>query len=441
MRLQTSHFGLFFATIPQLIRLEFFVKAIALFIASTALTLSAATTGVVLDKKTAKPIASAIVVSEGKEYRTDENGTFTIPTSRAIGVRAVGYDRKFYKTGGKMFLNPVTPKALYLSSFGATSSKLMGNAKELIRTTEVNALVIDIKMDRGQIAYRTANPTANKIGAQEVILFKDLPQFVADLKKEGIYTIARIVTFKDSPFVEAHPQWGVRRSDGTLFKDKEQLYWVDASRREAWSYPIAIAKEAAAAGFDEVQFDYIRFPDAKGVKFSVENTQAERVKAISGFLEKARRELLPYNVFISADIFGYVSWHNADIEIGQRVDAIAPYVDYMCPMLYPSGFNAGIPGYANPVAANYEIVKHSLDKALQKSGGSPLAYRPWLQAFRDYAFDRRIYGEREIRDQIRASEDFGSNGWILWNPRNVYTAAGLIRLERSAAKKAEKPAS
>ncbi len=414
------------------------MKALALLV--TAITLSwgsAVTKGIVLDKETQKPIASAIVISGNKEYRTDEKGAFSVPASKVIGVRAIGYERKFYKSGGKMFLSPITPKALYLSSFGATSSKLMGNAKELINSTEINALVIDIKMDRGQIAYRTSNPTANKIGAQEVILFKNLPKFVADLKAQGIYTIARIVTFKDSPFVEAHPHLGVRRSDGSLFKDKEQLYWIDASRRESWDYPIAIAKESAAAGFDEIQFDYIRFPDARGVKFSVENTQAERVKAITGFLEKARRELTPYNVFVSADIFGYVSWHNADIEIGQRVDAIAPFVDYMCPMLYPSGFNAGIPGYPNPVAANYEIVKLSLDKALEKAGTSPKAFRPWLQAFRDYAFDRRIYGEQEIRDQIRASEDFGSNGWILWNPRNVYTAAGLIRLNQSVSENAK----
>lgn len=408
------------------------MKAFTLFMTLSAFAWGAATiSGTVFDKTTNKPIPDAIIISGSTEYRTAADGTFSVPKKGVIGARAIGYERKFYKSGGKMYLNPITPKALYLSSFGATSTKLMGNAKELAKTTEINAFVIDIKMDRGQIAYRTSNAIANKVGAQEVILFKDLPKFVADLKKEGIYTIARIVTFKDSPYVEAHPQYGVRKSDGSLFKDKEGLYWIDASQRAAWDYPIAIAKESAAAGFDEIQFDYIRFPDARGVRFSVENTQAERVKAISGFLEKARKELTPYNVFISADIFGYVSWHDADIEIGQRVDALAPYVDYLCPMLYPSGFNAGIPGYRNPVAANYEIVKHSLDKALEKSKNSPKAYRPWLQAFRDYAFDRRIYGEQEIRDQIRASEDFGSNGWILWNPRNVYTAAGLIRLNQN----------
>lgn len=406
-----------------------------------SLSWGAATNGVVLDKATQKPIYNAIVTSGNKEYRTDTNGTFSVPTASVIGVRAVGYERKFYKSGGKMYLERVIPKALYLSSFGATSSKLMGNAKHLIRSTEINALVIDIKMDRGQIAFKTANPIANKIGAQEVILFKDLPKFVADLHKEGIYVIARIVSFKDTPYITAHPQYAVKKTDGTLFKDKEGLYWIDASHKEPWKYIIDIAEESAKAGFDEIQFDYVRFPDRKGIKFAVENNQANRVQAISGFLESARKRLVPYNVFVSADIFGYVSWHDADIEIGQRVDALAPFVDYLSPMLYPSGFNAGIPGYANPVAANYEIVKHSLDKALQKSGGSPLAYRPWLQAFRDYAFDRRIYGEKEIRDQIRASEDFGSCGWILWNPRNVYTAAGLIQLNRSATKEVDKPSS
>lgn len=384
--------------------------------------------GTVYDKSTLKPIENAIIISQDKEYHTDANGTFSVPSSPIIGVRAVGYDRKFYKGGGKMYLNRFIPKALYLSSFGATSGKIMGNAKKLLQTTEINAFVIDIKMDRGQIAFKTSNPTANKIGAQDLILFKDIKKFVADLHKEGIYVIARIVSFKDTPFVTAHPQWGVRTKNGSLFKDKEGLYWIDASRKEPRDYIISIAAEAAEAGFDEIQFDYVRFPDRKGVVFSVENTQAERVKAISGFLEAARTRLIPYNVFISADIFGYVSWHDADIEIGQRVDALSPYVDYLSPMLYPSGFNAGIPGYRNPVEANYEIVKLSLDNALKKSGNSPLCYRPWLQAFRDYAFDRRIYGEKEIRDQIRASEDFGSCGWILWNPRNVYSAAGLLKL-------------
>ena len=384
------------------------------------------TNGIVVDKATDKPIANAIIISGTKEYRSDSNGSFSVPTAPRIGVRAIGYNRQFYTTGGKIALNRFIPKALYLSSLGARNAKLMGNAKHLIRTTEINALVIDVKMDRGQVAFNASSTIATTIGAQKSIVFKDLKKFIADLHKEHIYTIARIVSFKDTPFVTAYPQYGVKKVDGTLYKDREGLYWIDASYKEPYNYLLSIAEDAAQAGFDEIQFDYVRFPDRKGIKFSVENTQANRVKAISGFLEAARTRLTPYNVFVSADIFGYVSWNDADIEIGQRVDALAPYVDYLSPMLYPSGFNAGIPGYPNPVKANYEIVKHSLDKALIKSANSPLNYRPWLQAFRDYAFDHRLYGAKEIHDQIRASEDFGSCGWILWNPRNIYTEAGLI---------------
>jgi len=167
--------------------------------------------GTVYDKGNSKPIENAIVIANGKEYRTDIKGTFTVPSSQTIGVRAIGYNRKFYKSGGKMYLNRFIPKALYLSSFGASSSKIMGNAKHLIRTTQINALVIDVKMDRGQIAFKTANPIANKIGAQEIILFKDIHKFVADLHKEGIYVIARIVSFKDTPYITAFPQYGVKK--------------------------------------------------------------------------------------------------------------------------------------------------------------------------------------------------------------------------------------
>ncbi|MGW8168467.1 MAG: putative glycoside hydrolase [Sulfurovaceae bacterium] len=401
--------------------------AAIMFICSISIAWGGFTKGIVLDAKNHKPIASAIVTVDSKEYRTNIDGTFNVPSSANIGVRAIGYERKFYKSGGNIYLKPILPKALYLSSFGATNGKIMNNAKHLIRTTELNAVVIDIKMDRGQVAYKTSNPIANKIGAQKIILFKDLKQYVADLKKEGIYTIARIVSFKDTPYVTAYPQLGVKRSDGTLFKDKEGLYWIDPSQKRAWDYIIAIAKESAQAGFDEIQFDYVRFPDRQGLVFSVKNNQQERAKTIGEFLKYARTQLIPYNVFVSADIFGYVCWNDGDLGIGQRVDEIIKHVDYIAPMLYPSGFSTGIPGHRNPVKANYEIVKLTLDKSLQKSGGSPLSYRPWLQSFRDYAFDRRNYGAKEIRDQIRASDDFGSSGWMLWNPRNVYSSAGLSR--------------
>ena len=406
------------------------MKSLVFFVFFTLMNLSlfGSTTnsvGILYDAQTLKPIANGIITTDSKEYKTDENGSFTTPKSAKIGARAIGYERKFFATDGKMYLKPLLPKALYLSSLGATHSGIMGDAKKLLATTKLNALVIDIKMDRGQVAYSTTNPIANAIGAQKLVVFKDLKGFVENLKKENIYTIARIVAFKDSPYVSKFPHHGVKKENGEMYKDKEGLAWIDPSIEASWDYIIDIAEETASMGFDEIQFDYVRFPDRKGIVFSVPNTQEARTKAIASFLKTARKRLVPYNVFLSADIFGYVSWHNADIDIGQRIDTMLPYVDYLCPMLYPSGFHKGIPGYTNPVDANYEIVKHSLDKALQKHKSSPLAYRPWLQAFRDYAFDRRIYGAKEIGEQIKASEDFGSSGWILWNPRNVYIRGGL----------------
>ena len=381
--------------------------------------------GVVVDAKTNQPLKRAIIVVGTQEYHTNELGEFVIPQTRLFGVRAMGYERKWYRSGGKIALHPFAPKALYLSGFGATDRAIMHQTKKLIDTTKINALVIDMKMDRGQITYASINPYAKKIGAQKMILIEDLPRFVRSLKQLGIYTIARIVTFKDSSYVQAYPAMGIHRRDGSLFKDNEGLYWIDPSRKEAWNYPIQIAQEVAAAGFDEIQFDYIRFPEASNIVLSVPNVQSERVKAIAGFLRAARKALIAYNVFISIDVFGYTAWNTNDTHIGQKLPIIARDVDYISPMLYPSGFHKGIPRYRNPVAHNYEIIHHSLIRAAQQSNTPMSGYRPWLQAFRDYAFDHRRYGDVEIREQIRASEELHTTGWMLWNPTNRYTHAGL----------------
>jgi hypothetical protein len=155
------------------------------------------------------------------------------------------------------------------------------------------------------------------------------------------------------------------------------------------------------------------------------NTQETRTRAIMGFLDAARQRLLPYNVFLAVDVFGYVCWNVDDTHIGQRLEDIMPQVDYISPMLYPSGFQFGIPGYPNPVAHVYEVVRRSLDRVRERTHAPPVRVRPWLQAFKDYAFDHRDFGADEIRQQIRAAEEFGTDGWMLWNPRNVYSGHGL----------------
>jgi hypothetical protein len=192
-----------------------------------------------------------------------------------------------------------------------------------------------------------------------------------------------------------------------------------------WDYNIQIAIEAAQYGFDEIQFDYVRFPDALDLQLSMPNTEENRVKAISEFLMEAKKRLRPYNVFLSADIFGYVCWNPNDTFIGQKLEELIDLLDYFSPMLYPSGFQYGIPGYRTPVANPYEIVYLSLKRAQKRSNLPSIRFRPWLQAFRDYAFDKRCFQGEEIRSQIKAAEEFGSHGWMLWNPCNIYSQDGL----------------
>ncbi len=391
--------------------------------------------GRVMDYVTRKPIEGSIVTGNNEIVRTDSNGMFILRTAaNRIGVRANGYARGEVvlqaHAGGaplNIYLLPFVPKALYLTYYGIGSRTLRESALTLAKETDINSLVIDVKGDRGVITYKSSIPLASEIGAQKLVIVKDIRGLIKSLREKGIYTVARIVVFKDNVLGAARPDLAVRTQDNRIFHDRENLVWLDPSRKEVWDYNINIAIEAAQNGFDEIQFDYVRFPDKKGLRFAVANTEENRVKYISGFLSEAKRKLAPYNVFVAADIFGYVPWNLNDTQIGQKIEQVASCVDYISLMLYPSGFQFGIPGYRNPVAHPYEIVSLSLKKARERANIPANRFRPWLQAFRDYAFDRRHFDGPEIRSQIKAAEEFGSGGWMLWNPRNIYKGDGLKR--------------
>ncbi len=395
-------------------------------------------TGKVVDHYTKQPIKGAIVTVNNDVMVTDEKGEFVIKSAaKKIGARANGYMRTeqmintplitvpFLAFPLEIRLVPFTPRALYLSVYGIGSRILRESALRLIEETELNALVIDVKGDRGIFPYKSSVPLVSEVGSQKVITVKDMRSLMKSLKEKGVYTIARIVVFKDDPLALARPDLAVRTQGGALWRDRENLAWVDPSRKEVWNYNIDIAIEAARYGFDEIQFDYVRFPDATGLNFSVPNTEEERIRSITGFLLEAKKRLAPYNVFLAADIFGYVSWNLNDTKIGQRLEDLASDVDYLSLMLYPSGFQFGIPGYRNPVAHPHEIVYLSLKRAQARTHLPSIRFRPWLQAFRDYAFDKRHFTGKEIGEQISAAEEFGSQGWMLWNPRNAYSRDGL----------------
>jgi hypothetical protein len=389
--------------------------------------------GHVRDARTGAGIPDAVVTVGDHAVTTDSAGLFQIDgQGDTILARAPGYRAsrstasEMVRAGGTLQLTPFTPRALYLSVYGIGSKSLRSAALGLIRNGSLNAIVIDIKGDRGLIPYPSAIPLVRTDGARAITTIPDLAALVKSLHNDGIYAIARIVVFKDSPLAASRPDLGVKRANGQLYRDREGLAWTDPFQAEVRNYNIAIAVEAARAGFDEIQFDYVRFPDVSGqLRFAEQVTEATRIKAIEGFLAEARRQLLPYNVYLAVDVFGYISWNTNDTGIGQQLGSLIKVVDYISPMLYPSCFQYGIPGYRNSVAYPYEIVHNTLENAQRRLHVSPKRFRPWVQAFRDYAFDRRAFGPDQVQAQTRAATDFGSDGWMLWNPRNIYSGIGL----------------
>lgn len=387
--------------------------------------------GSVTDAASGKPIAGAIVTLGTRVTRADANGGFHIDgNGPAINARAYGYGRVQLSAipqntqSLQLKLSTVVPRGVYLSFWGVGSPSVREPVLKLAGQGLINAVVIDVKGDLGYLSFQTGVPAANQIGAQKITTIPDVHGLLDRLHKQGIYTIGRIVTFKDNMLCTARPELAVRR-DGKAFKDREGLAWCDPFRPEVRSYNTDLAVAAAKAGFDEVEFDYVRFPDAKGVEFSKASTDESRPATINAFLTEARQKLLPYNVFLSADVFGYICWNKGDTGIGQRINDVSDVLDYISPMLYPSGFSFGIPNYRNPVTHPYEIVRLTLDRGGARTKIDPVRFRPWLQGFADYAFDKRRFGRDEIQAQIKAAQDFGADGWLLWNARNIYSAAEI----------------
>ncbi len=398
-------------------------------------TWSGAVSGKVQDQD-GQPLAGVSVVAGGVETRLGEDGTFALtpPVDGSLIVKRPGYAKVIVeptvlKGPLEIVMRPQVIKAAYLTYFGFGDRGIRGRVLDLIDRTELNAVVIDVKGDRGWIIYPTRVEQALAAGAQGPATLRDFDAMMADLKARGVYTVARIVTFKDNILATARPDLAILDTrTGKPWIDRENLAWVDPFREEVWAYNIAIAKEAIDRGFDEVQFDYVRFPtDGKlqAAKYARPVTRETRLPTIAAFLERARKELGARGAYVAADLFGYTAFNANDTDIGQRIEELAPHLDYICPMVYPSGYHVGIPGFRNPVQNAYAVVRESVRLIRTRAAHTPARVRPWLQDFKDYAFDRRIFGVSEIRGQIRGADEGGGSGWMLWNPRNDYTRAAL----------------
>ncbi len=330
---------------------------------------------------------------------------------------------------------PVKVKGIYVTGPRAGTDMYMSQLIDLVETTELNAMVIDIKNDSGEITYKMDLPLVQEMKAG-VNYIPNLEELIAELKAKDIYLIARIVAFKDPMLAEYKTEYSLKKADGTVFRDKEGLSWVNPYQKEVWDYLIDVSKKAVELGFDEIQFDYIRFSTDSGMKDVVYGDEAGEVtksEIIAEFTKYACEQLKPLGVYVSADVYGTIIDNKTDAEIvGQDYVEMSKYLDYICPMIYPSHYADGSYGIAYPDLEPYNLISSALNRSVTKlseidENSNKAIVRSWLQDFTaKWINNYTSYGPEEIKAQIQAVYDTGYEEWILWNGSTNYTKEGLL---------------
>lgn len=395
-------------------------------------------------------LAASIVVAVKRHYAT--------PPTYKMGQVEVEKEEPKAIEPPKVFHIKTPPyvKAAYVTSWVATLKERRSKLVQLINTTELNAIVIDIKDFSGKVLFDTNDPEIKKIGNEDIRM-KDLRAWIEELHKNNIYVIARLTVFQDPLYAEKFPDQAVQTDTGKVWRDRNNLAFVDVSSQQFWDYIIRIAKAAEQAGFDEINFDYIRFPsdgNMKNIKFPKSGPEAEgkdnrqtrlqkllvakkaspnavatpnivdlkspkQIK-LEAFFKYLHTEMQPVGIPISADLFGMITTNHDDLGIGQVLESAAPYFDYICPMVYPSHYPRGYLNYNNPADHPYEIVHYAMSegvKRIKKMKLDPQKLRPWLQDFNMGA----TYDVAKVKAQIKATHDSGLHSYLMWDPRNKYT--------------------
>jgi hypothetical protein len=422
--------------------------------------------GVLTDGATGQPIVGArvILLSDGEPTQvsttTGDDGSYTlanVPANATLRVEANGYEPLDQATGGAAQVSiaaqpaaaqetpagdeaepaqsdqeedaeadaprdtsglpevPEMVRAIYISANSAADPATLDSIIQLVNETELNAVVLDIKED--YIWYDTQ--VAFFQDADAVSPIYDVDEVLQKLKDNGIYTIARLVVFKDPIVAENRPDLAIQDDNGGLWRGWQGEAWVNPFLEELWEANIQLAIEAAQHGFDEIQYDYVRFPsdgDLSTADFSHEYTMDDRVGAISAFLDESHERINEAGAWLAADVFGIIALYDDDQGIGQYLRELVKHVDFVCPMVYPSHFDAGSINVGNGGEPNdypYEVIEISMAGALDKMPGMEEKLRPWLQDFS--LGGMKAYGPDEVRAQIDAAEDSGATGWLLWN--------------------------
>ncbi len=323
---------------------------------------------------------------------------------------------------------PDAVKAVYMSSWVAGTPSIRARVVNIINTTEINSVVLDIKDYSGRISYEVSDPALLASGAVEKRI-SDIRGLISDLHKDNVYVIGRIAVFQDEYFVKMHPELAVHsRKTGGVWKDYKGIAWVDSGSREMWDYAIAIAKDAHAQGFDEINFDYVRFPadgDIKDMTFPISNGK-EKPAVMKEFYQYLGEHMKTAGITTSADLFGMTMTSTDDLNIGQVLEDALPHFDYIAPMVYPSHYPKGFNNWSNPNAHPYELIHFVMSAGATRAteaSTTPLKLRPWLQ---DFSLGAPKYGKAEVEAQIQATYDAGLTSWMLWDPSNKYAGGALL---------------
>ena len=323
--------------------------------------------------------------------------------------------------------NPV--RGLYVNRWAAIGDR-MWQLIDVAKRTEVNALVIDVKDDRGLVLYHSRVPLAKEIGADTTrpMSYRRLRAVLDTMRAHDIYPIARIVVAKDPLLASAKSEWSIRRKrDGLPWIDKNGHPWLDPTHPEVWKYAGDLASEAVNLGFSEIQFDYVRFPDEdrliREAVFPLMNGRV-RAQVIHDQLNYLHTLVKPLGVPMTIDVFGLSATDTTDMGIGQKWELFIDQVDVVLPMDYPSHFAPGTFGLGNPNAHPYSTLEHALHDAKARSAGIPNAARivPWYQ---DFTLGLPRYGVEQVLSQMRAGHDQGIDSWMLWNPGSRYSLDAL----------------
>ena len=361
---------------------------------------------------------------------------FTYQTTFSI-VRTTAYEmipNSIISHNATKLKNPPHPiKGIYISAWTNTNSKKISDLIKLVNETELNGVVVDVKDYSGKFSYAVNIPLAKESGALDEIKIKDIDTYIEKFHKNNIYVIGRVQVFQDPMLAKVRPDIAIKElKTGKTWKDNKGLEWLDPSRRIVWDYAVDIAKDMASHGFDEVNFDYVRFPadgDIEKMDFPFWDAVRPKYELISSFFSYLSDQLKNTDIATSADLFGLASWRaldfSFDLNIGQRLVDALPYFNYVSPMVYPSHYPDNFNGIKNPSAKPYEIVYGSLVSwnQLKATSTYKAVLRPWLQNFdlKGYKYDKT-----RVRAQIQAAEDLGIESWLLWNSGSNYTRDALL---------------